>query len=535
MTTALTDAVLKAALDYAARGWRVVPLYGVRNTGICECGNTDEGHKGSRGKHPRIDDWQNAATTNEDVIQNWWSRWPTANVGVHMGEASGLVDFDTDSEEAEQTYLRLHNGNPPVVPTYQSARGKHYLYRWRPDLPNPDKARFKLGTLDILTGNGERGQQSVFPPSVRGDVQYRWLIHPDECDLGEITDEMFAKLHNLFGEDVPKNTNGKPRSERMKLYDHDVVDEGGRNDTLYKEACNLWRLYAAVRGQKAFHDADTHAKVSNQIWAWNKAKCVPPLDDHELATLIESARAGIEKAYLAEVSDGNPNRAMHGLEWRDGEFWPGSWEVTVLLGSPPYYYLRVPAWDALLGEEKQIRFTCEEYRDANAVAHKIFEATKTIIVDDKPGAWPALWNGSKGSKKDKIEPTRGLKAKLLDKSKLEETSAEWKKQTLLAETMSEKLLKTRDADVPNEKGLPIRMPDGTVWVRWMKLWEEEINLKRVTPGELQILSRTIGIGPKNSKIHAFTPQKRLRYTVLTPEHLGKLERMIAIPETPAGA
>lgn len=530
MAAVIDDAVLRAALDYASRGWRIVPLYGTHKNGNCECSNArDPGHEGSAGKHPRLSEWETKATTDEEMILSWWSRWPTSNLGVVMGEVSGLIDFDCDSEEADQTYLRLFDGKPPVVPTYQSRRGKHRLFKWRPDLPNPDKARFKIGSLDVLTGYGAKGQQSVFPPSHRGDLQYKWLISPDEAELGEITDDMVARLWNLFGENMPLAP--RPKSDRLKLYNQDQIVQttDGRNDTIYKEACHMWRLYSTVRGPKSFHDPGTQSQIYQQMWAWNRAKCVPPLDDSEVQTAVDSARQFIERETAAVREASGPNLAMHGLEWREGEWHPGTWELTVLLGEPPWYYLRVPAWDQLLGEDKQIRLTAAQYRDAGAVAQAIFESTKTIIVDDRPGAWQALWNGSKGSKKDEIEPTRGLKAKLLDRAKLEQVSAEWKRQTMLIEMLTEKLQKARKAEKPDHRGVPVQQPDGTIWVRWTKMWEEELTLRKVTTAELQILSRTIGITPKDSRLHPPSGSGRLRYTILNPDHVARIEKLAELP------
>jgi len=531
MASTVTDAVLKAALDYASRGWRVVPLYGVRKNRGCECRRGTE--CSSAGKHPRIDEWQKHATTSEDVIQNWWSRWADSNVGVHMGRESGLVDFECDSAEAEQTLLRLFDGNIPVVPTYQSKRGKHRLFRWRPDLPNPDKARFSIGTLDVLTGNGEQGQQSVFPPSVRLDAEYRWLITPDECDPGEITDEVFNRLHNLFGEDVPKER--KPKSERMKLYEqHEIIETTDkRNSTLYAEACHQWRMYASVRGPKAFHEPDVHAHIYEQIWAWNHSKCRPPLDDNDLRTLVESAKSFQQQQSYEEKSESGPRLSMHGLEWRDGEWWPGSWELTVLMGEEPDYFLRVPAWDELMGEDKQICLTGDIYLNADSVAQAIFKATKTIVLNDKPGAWPAIWNGSKGNAKDKIPPTRGLKAKLLDRAKLEEASAEWKKKVILAEMLAEKLSKYKSAEQPEKNGRPVEMPDGVIWVRWLKLWETELQIRTVTAHELRMLSRAIGITPKHSRAWPTTAAKgetRVRYTLLDDAILKKIRKLCEVPD-----
>lgn len=530
MTADRTDVVLKAALEYAARGLRVVPLYGLRAGGGCECRHGKDCP--SAGKHPRINDWETQATINEDVLQTWWSRWPRSNVGVHMGQASNLIDLECDSPEAEQTLLRLFNGNIPIVPTYQSKRGKHRLFRWRPELPNPDKARFKIGTLDVLTGNGQKGQQSVFPPSVRDDAEYKWLITFDEADPGEITDDVFSRLHNLFGEDVPKEA--RPKSDRQKLYEQETIGEGERNDTLYKEACHQWRMYASVRGPRAFHDPDVHAHVYQQIWAWNLAKVKPPLSDDELRVLVESARDFMQRQNFAEKSESGPSYSRHGLEFRDGEWEPGIWDLTVLLGEDPVYMLHVPAWaDLIVGDKKEICLTYEAYLNADAVALAVFKTTKTIVLNDTPGIWPAIWNGTKGSAKEKKPPTRGLKSKLLDKAKLEETSAEWKKQVMLAEQLAEKLAKYTTAEVPNKHGKAVEMPDGCLWVRWQKLWEIELQTRSVTSHELRMLSRSIGITPKHSRVWPTTAAKgesRLRYTVLDDAIQAKIRRMTEPPD-----
>ncbi|WP_197688431.1 bifunctional DNA primase/polymerase [Bradyrhizobium lablabi] len=58
------------ALDYARRGWHVFP---------CKPSN----------KAPYIAGGLNRATTDPDVIAEWWGQWPHAMIGVRMGEESG--------------------------------------------------------------------------------------------------------------------------------------------------------------------------------------------------------------------------------------------------------------------------------------------------------------------------------------------------------------------------------------------------------------------------------------------------------------
>ena len=86
--------------ELAGMGWRVVPLYGIDEHGCCEC--TYGRQCTSAGKHPRIKSWQTEATDDLEKISSWVERWPHMNVGVALGKASGIVDFECDSPEAEK-------------------------------------------------------------------------------------------------------------------------------------------------------------------------------------------------------------------------------------------------------------------------------------------------------------------------------------------------------------------------------------------------------------------------------------------------
>jgi hypothetical protein len=227
---------------------------------------------------------------------------------------------------------------------------------------------------------------------------------------------------------------------------------------------------------------------------------------------------------------------MWGLEWRDNEWLPGQWKLTIFLGDPSYYYLNVPAWAELIRtDDHQIRLSDKQYPDPGAVAQVIFEATKTILVDDKPGAWQAIWSGSKGSKKDKIAGTRGLKTKLLEDARLEETSADWKRNVQVAEMLLEKIARARQKDEPDPRGLPVLMADGMVWVRWMKIWESEIAMRLVTTSELQVLSRAIGIGPKDIKVFPPSGEKRARYMLIGHAQREKLKRICEVTDAQCAA
>jgi hypothetical protein len=154
---------LAAALDYAARGWPVVPLHTPRANGSCSCrhGATCT----HSGKHPRYHPHDlpyglHNATTDADLVHWWWRRWPQANIGVATGTRSGLLVVDVDGPVA-----------PPFPPTatVQSGKGQHFYFE-HPHEPLRSRIRL-LPELDI------RGEHAliVAPPSRHANgAHYRW-------------------------------------------------------------------------------------------------------------------------------------------------------------------------------------------------------------------------------------------------------------------------------------------------------------------------------------------------------------------------
>lgn len=264
MTQAITDTdrLVHAALEYAGYGWRVLPIK-------------------PASKLPIIKTWQVLATTNEDQIAQWWQQWPTANVGVCLGRGSGILDLECDSQKAEQEYRALFDGDPPVTATYQGQRGRHRLFRWRDDLPGG--AVCKLGSIEVRTGNGGKGAQSVFPPSIHPTgIAYQWLVPPNECQPAELPDAVLARLWNQAGENLTPPTGGGAEytaRQRASLY-VDTIEggaEGGRNLRGYKVAAVLLRDFA-LAGDEAW----------TILAAWNRRNA-PPLAELELRRLMVSA------------------------------------------------------------------------------------------------------------------------------------------------------------------------------------------------------------------------------------------------------
>lgn len=108
-----------------------------------------------RGKAPRQTDWPNHEWTAR-TIDDTFRLYPASNVGLILGPRSGLVDFECDSPEAEQTLLELFEGDIPETPTWQSTRGLHRLFKFHPALEQLGTNKLRVGgdgsQLDLLIG-----------------------------------------------------------------------------------------------------------------------------------------------------------------------------------------------------------------------------------------------------------------------------------------------------------------------------------------------------------------------------------------------
>src|SRR6266478_5674800 len=151
----------EAALQYAFRGWRVFPVYGLTPDGTCECGRA---HCPSAAKHPRIKKWPQEATTEEDKILRWWKASPSANIGIATGSESGVIVLDVDVPGA------LGNWTSTTL-TSRTGRGLHFYFASN-DIPVKTSVR-KLGNgLDI---RGEGGFVVAPPSRHTSGKLYEWL------------------------------------------------------------------------------------------------------------------------------------------------------------------------------------------------------------------------------------------------------------------------------------------------------------------------------------------------------------------------
>jgi AraC-like DNA-binding protein len=274
-------ALLEAALFYAARGLRIVPLHTPLPNGGCSCGRTT---CRTPGKHPRIDDWPSLATTDARQIATWWVAWPSANVGLALGQ--GLIDIEVDPRHGGDENLpaveKQIGGLPDTVTWISGGGGAHRLYRI------PDQATIRNATSiarDLLgfdsdqsTGIDVRsaGGLAVLPPSAHeSGVVYRWgNLYLDALPIAPLPEAWIDYL-----------TAGRDRGT-IAIGDGNPLPEGTRNSALTSLAGNMRRV------------GMTEREILAGIRCCNVDRCRPPLDDGEVARIAHSI-AGYEPDQVA--------------------------------------------------------------------------------------------------------------------------------------------------------------------------------------------------------------------------------------------
>jgi hypothetical protein len=265
---------LETALAYAGFGWRVIPLHSPLPGGGCTCGRPA---CTAAGKHPRIKAWQRDASVDPDQIRAWWKQYPEANVGLLMGQASGVIAIDVDprngGEEALAELVARYGALPATVTALTGGGGIHYLFAapsGRPVKKNNNGAALGPG-LDL---QGE-GSLIVAAPSLHASgAHYKWAsgCAPWERELAPLPAWVLALVDASQQRRASKAPSCATRATLPA-----VLPEGKRNDTLFRWACGL-----RARG---LEEDEILARLIEE----NAARCKPPLPEADLRTIAHQA------------------------------------------------------------------------------------------------------------------------------------------------------------------------------------------------------------------------------------------------------
>ena len=242
----------RAALHYRRRGWSVLPIR-------------------PRDKRPLLP-WQplQRALPTEAQIQDWFRRWPRANIGIVTGAISGLVVIDIDPQhDGDESLARLEREHGPLPHTVEAITGGggRHLYFAHPG----GQARNKAGLAAGIDLRGDGGYV-VAPPSIHPSGRaYVWEVshHPDETAVAPLPYWLLQRV-------VDGSARlGHPLAHWRELAHHGVA-EGARNSTI-----------ASFAGHLLWHGVDPEVALE-LLACWNAQRCRPPLPEDELLRVVES-------------------------------------------------------------------------------------------------------------------------------------------------------------------------------------------------------------------------------------------------------
>lgn len=151
----VANELLKAALDYAAKGLPVFP---------CKADN----------KRPHTAHGFKDASTDAEQIRSWWTRWPDAMIAIPAGERTKFWVLDVDDPEAFEAVY-----SPPETRRFDTGKGYHLYFKFDPAKPihNAQADKKQNWPFPALPGAETRGEGGyvIVPPSVHPTGRrYEW-------------------------------------------------------------------------------------------------------------------------------------------------------------------------------------------------------------------------------------------------------------------------------------------------------------------------------------------------------------------------
>lgn len=233
-----------------------------------------------QGKKPLLDwkPYQEELCTEKD-LENWWKRWPKANIGVIAGKISGITVVDVDSKEGLATIKPYIEGiKTPIARTQKG--GRHYYFKYVPGIPNAVR---RMTGVDLRNDGGF----VVAPPSSGVFGPYEWV---KGFEAGMIPfAEMPADLVEVF-----KQPRRPDVAAPQKPLDALAFEHGQRNVTMFN--------YALKLGRGGVTDENVLMSMVEPL----AVKCNPPVDRNELLATVRSALKYVttdKKEWTSEIKE----------------------------------------------------------------------------------------------------------------------------------------------------------------------------------------------------------------------------------------
>ncbi|WP_426043133.1 bifunctional DNA primase/polymerase [Brevundimonas sp. TWP2-3-4b1] len=291
----------------ATLGVRIFPTYGF-NSARTDSGLECQCLKGKRwkarqtgaeatpcaknpGKHPRILDWPELATTDADTIINWTlpgrGGWARTNLSALTGRASGVWVLDLDGDLGFASLAQLEAEHGALPPTWRtrsgSGHGRHYWFAHPNDGPEVRGSQGGMAAgVDVRGFHGH----ILLPGSLhRSGGRYQWEegFAPDEVPLAAAPEAWLRlaldankKTRTGDADDRPTTTRrmSPPTTGRPSDHTRCLVIGDGENRGGFHGPINglLVKFFGRFGG-----DADTNGMIA----ALRQAIRDAPADNHQ--------------------------------------------------------------------------------------------------------------------------------------------------------------------------------------------------------------------------------------------------------------
>ncbi len=286
---------IEQILSYAARGWPVFPVwYIAAKNAVCHCPKSKTCQ--SPGKHPIAACAKRGcldATTDEETIRGWWSRYPNANVGIATGGRLLVIDIDprNGGNEGFDALVEKYGPIPDTVECLTGGGGRH-LYV---EVPEGESLKNSKSLLAQGVDIKYTGGYVVAPPSnhvSRG--HYVWEASGDPADGVSLAPLPAAWIKAMCSTE----SSGTSQPRKMPPVTEAMGD--ARNN----------RLFGAGRSMLATNF--TKDTISVALHALNQQQCVPPMDATEVDAIVENVfrkEPGLSPEYQARKDAAEARRA----------------------------------------------------------------------------------------------------------------------------------------------------------------------------------------------------------------------------------
>jgi len=242
---------VEAALQYAAMGWKVIPV---------------------NGKAPFFKGWPEKASDDPITINNWWSEHPKSNLGVVTGKRSGIFILDVDYKhggiEALEALVNEYGALPKTLVAETPGGGFHYIFKYPQGGIGNDTGDLPLG-LDV---RGDGGQFVVHPSVHESGNTYEWqdFVEPHEVEIAEAPEWLLSLIRG-------KSKNGTGQKIKWVAGEDTPIPEGQRDCTLFSMA------------RSCFMQGFDKEKVYTLVSFENRERCKPPLEEKDIRRIVDSA------------------------------------------------------------------------------------------------------------------------------------------------------------------------------------------------------------------------------------------------------